>query len=275
MKKRILVCFAVFTLTLASSITAFAAPEVMPDGGVFDVEYYAQNNPDVVAAFGTDKELLYSHYVNNGRAEGRLAVAPEAQNVTTQDAQAVEANEFMEEVYSKVINVSTTNPIEFYSYALANIENIKKACTFVEAKDCPSLCDGIPMYTVYYYTYVAKDGQRLNVIINVGDTHWATDTTPRTIIEFIIDPQIVDSTRPDISLITNQHKYEHYIKINDFNIGENYYINGDRYCEFNWGLRRFKEDAVFNKNWVLVKANEYVEWYGVVAGLRHRFTYTR
>ena len=76
MRKKLCTLLTIFTLTLASSITAFAAPEIMPDGGVFDAEYYAQNNPDVVVAFGTDKELLYSHYVNCGKAEGRLAVAP-------------------------------------------------------------------------------------------------------------------------------------------------------------------------------------------------------
>lgn len=72
MRKKLCTLLAIFTLTLASSVTAFAAPEVMPDGGMFDAEYYAQNNPDVAAAFGTDKELLYSHYVNCGKAEGRL-----------------------------------------------------------------------------------------------------------------------------------------------------------------------------------------------------------
>ena len=76
MSKKLCTLLAIFILTIASSITAFAAPEVMPDGGVFDAEYYAQNNPDVAAAFGMDKELLYSHYVNCGKAEGRLAVAP-------------------------------------------------------------------------------------------------------------------------------------------------------------------------------------------------------
>ena len=80
MRKKLVTMITTFTLTLASSITAFAAPEVMPDGGVFDAEYYAQNNPDVVAAFGTDKELLYSHYVNCGKAEGRLPIAQEEYN---------------------------------------------------------------------------------------------------------------------------------------------------------------------------------------------------
>jgi uncharacterized protein YkwD len=48
----------------------------MPDGNVFDPEYYASANPDVVAALGTDPNMLYLHYTMYGRAEGRLAVAP-------------------------------------------------------------------------------------------------------------------------------------------------------------------------------------------------------
>ena len=83
MRKKVCTLLTAFTLTLASSMTAFAAPEVMPDGGVFDAEYYAQNNPDVVAAFGTDKELLYSHYVNCGKAEGRLGFQITADMYTT------------------------------------------------------------------------------------------------------------------------------------------------------------------------------------------------
>lgn len=83
MSKKLCISLAIFILTLASSITVFAAPEVMPDGGVFDAEYYAQNNPDVVAAFGTDKELLYSHYVNCGQAEGRQGFQITADMYTT------------------------------------------------------------------------------------------------------------------------------------------------------------------------------------------------
>jgi len=83
MSKKLCISLAIFTLILASSMTAFAAPEVMPDGGMFDAEYYAQNNPDVVAAFGTDKELLYSHYVNCGRAEGRQGFQITADMYTT------------------------------------------------------------------------------------------------------------------------------------------------------------------------------------------------
>ena len=39
----------------------------------FDAEFYAANNPDVVAALGTEELALYTHYVMNGRNEGRRA----------------------------------------------------------------------------------------------------------------------------------------------------------------------------------------------------------
>ena len=38
---------------------------------VFDATFYAQAYPDVVAAIGTDAEILYQHYVNSGMLEGR------------------------------------------------------------------------------------------------------------------------------------------------------------------------------------------------------------
>ena len=57
---------------------AEAAPEIMPDGTVFDGEYYAANNPDVVAAMGTDTAALYAHYQVCGKTEGRLATAASA-----------------------------------------------------------------------------------------------------------------------------------------------------------------------------------------------------
>ena len=52
-------------------MTAFAAPETMKDGTIFDADYYAQHNPDVVAALGTNHDALYNHYEKHGKAEGR------------------------------------------------------------------------------------------------------------------------------------------------------------------------------------------------------------
>lgn len=71
MRKRFLTSLIISILSLTSSVTAFAAPEIMADGGMFDAEYYALNNPDVVQVFGTDKNVLYNHYLNYGKMEGR------------------------------------------------------------------------------------------------------------------------------------------------------------------------------------------------------------
>lgn len=65
---------AALTMTLAMPVCA--SPKIMPDGTIFDAEYYAAQNPDVAAAFGTDEALLYQHYELCGKAEGRLAAAP-------------------------------------------------------------------------------------------------------------------------------------------------------------------------------------------------------
>lgn len=46
----------------------------------FDATFYANNNPDVVAAFGNTPEALYNHYLNYGKKEGR------AQNAQEQEA---------------------------------------------------------------------------------------------------------------------------------------------------------------------------------------------
>ena len=37
----------------------------------FDANYYAKRYPDVAKALGTDAEILYNHYLNNGVYEGR------------------------------------------------------------------------------------------------------------------------------------------------------------------------------------------------------------
>ncbi len=75
MKKKVLAMTAM-VLVLSSSMTTFAAPKEVEVNGekfTFDAEYYAQNNPDVVAALGSSEEAVLQHYVQYGRAEGRAA----------------------------------------------------------------------------------------------------------------------------------------------------------------------------------------------------------
>lgn len=75
MKMRITVLVFVIVMVFGG-ITVCAAPKQMPDGSVFDPEFYAATYPDVKAAFGTDEALLYKHYIEHGRTEGRLPFAP-------------------------------------------------------------------------------------------------------------------------------------------------------------------------------------------------------
>lgn len=76
MKKKWIVVGFLTAVMLQTSMTAFAAPKQMSDGGVFDAAYYASSNPDVKAIFGTNEQDLYMHYKMFGKNEGRLPVAP-------------------------------------------------------------------------------------------------------------------------------------------------------------------------------------------------------
>lgn len=88
MKKKVLtILLTTSILAMATGLTALAAPQTMPDGQIFDPEFYAQAYPDVAAAFGTDADALYQHYVTCGKAEGRLpysenTIQPAAPTVT-------------------------------------------------------------------------------------------------------------------------------------------------------------------------------------------------
>jgi hypothetical protein len=86
MKKKALSMTLVVVLALSMGITAFATPVTMSDGNVFDADYYAQNNPDVVQVLGTDVNALYSHYVNFGKTEGRMPYASDSSTTVTQTA---------------------------------------------------------------------------------------------------------------------------------------------------------------------------------------------
>ena len=69
-------------------MTVFASPVTMPDGGIFDPEYYALHNPDVVLTVGIDDNALYQHYKNFGIKEGRLGIDPTVQEAEAQQLRA-------------------------------------------------------------------------------------------------------------------------------------------------------------------------------------------
>jgi hypothetical protein len=75
MKKKTLALTTALALSLSLGTTAFAAPVATGDGGVFDADYYADNNSDVEAAYGHDFNLLWKHFITFGYNEGRLPFA--------------------------------------------------------------------------------------------------------------------------------------------------------------------------------------------------------
>ena len=105
--KKVFIMFLTAVTVTCSSLTAFAAPETMPDGTVFDAEYYAQTYPDVAAAIGTGRDALYNHYVTFGKAEGRYACASDAGQSTVNPA---------ENPISVQNNIIGTAPIEALVY---------------------------------------------------------------------------------------------------------------------------------------------------------------
>lgn len=73
--RRVLQTAAVVFAFFFFGIKADAQTKIMPDGGVFDPEYYAAAYPDVVAVVGQGEAALYQHYTMHGRAEGRQGSA--------------------------------------------------------------------------------------------------------------------------------------------------------------------------------------------------------
>ncbi len=111
----------------ANATVAYAAPQTMPDGNVFDAEYYIANNPDVVAVLGTDVNALYNHYKLCGINEGRLpydgtATLPvKRSNVSASLAQAR-----YDLFYSDNVYMYTNDPAVFFDadYYLANYPDL-------------------------------------------------------------------------------------------------------------------------------------------------------
>lgn len=67
---------AIISLLVFTPVSALAAPSPQADGTMFDAQFYAQRYPDVVEYYGTtDPAVMYRHYQEFGKTEGRLPYA--------------------------------------------------------------------------------------------------------------------------------------------------------------------------------------------------------
>lgn len=113
MKKKLLL--AILTVAvMGSSLTVYAQPKTMPDGTVFDAEFYAEKYPDVKAVFGNDEAALYNHYVQYGKAEGRQATATAVAGKNSKGTTIQVASMSQEEVSARVQNA--LNDLKAYMY---------------------------------------------------------------------------------------------------------------------------------------------------------------
>lgn len=168
--KMVFVSLAASAVMALSGMHVLAAPTKMADGQLFDAQYYAAANPDVVKVFGsTDANILYEHYQKYGKKEGRLPVAPST-NAALAGSKSAAAKtvktsaKFINQAASKN-STSVSDSFADQIIALTNAERIKAGCVplvksdvlmqdaqvrAIEAAQCWSHTrpDGQPWYTI-------------------------------------------------------------------------------------------------------------------------------
>ena len=119
---------AACVVTMTNPLTANATPVLYPDGTIFDAEYYAANNPDVVAVMGNSAQALYQHYVLCGKIEGRLPYNPSIdKNEILQQASANAAlSQTLRATDTPIEQLRVALPGTFVTYGVYEQDNVKK-----------------------------------------------------------------------------------------------------------------------------------------------------
>ena len=118
-----LVVSLMLTLIISSGISlkTYAAPKQMPDGNLFDAQFYAETYPDIAAVLGTDETVLYNHYVLCGSLEGRIPYQLSKQEIRNKEIY----NKIMalKEIYPQGMKWDESNTYEVKAYAHAKPSN--------------------------------------------------------------------------------------------------------------------------------------------------------
>lgn len=189
MKKKVMKTI-LLTLTCSAlcGTMAFAQEKTMPDGTVFDAEYYAQSNPDVVAALGTDENLLYQHYVLYGKNEGRKATNGAGAAAATQTTQSLtDANGIYnvpreQQTYpdkNKYRGFNVTYNGKLYAWGVEAQSDYEKDCESAEAaKLANGTLQRIPVGAIIdtdimFYSLRGYEGQ---YVCSIGDKDYCVIT---------------------------------------------------------------------------------------------------
>lgn len=116
------------TVFISSNLSVNAAPVIMADGTLFDAEYYAQTNPDVVGVLGNDADVLYNHYMNNGKTEGRAPYNPALDISTLIDSAtyAAAVDSTLRATDSSYLELKTALPGTYVTFGTYEQDNNKK-----------------------------------------------------------------------------------------------------------------------------------------------------
>lgn len=157
MRKRQILAMVTVVMMAGSTITAMAAPEVVPGTDVvFDASYYAESNPDVVAALGTDRDVLVQHYLSYGAGEGRAPYGPDTDVDAVRAAAGIAAAEGDAQG-----SVQGFQPVPMGS--LANLSSLRKKTTDAELKQAYD----VALETVTPYANLGREDQLMGIAVAI------------------------------------------------------------------------------------------------------------
>lgn len=112
---------------------------------VYNYEYYIENNPDVKAAYGTNKRSVLMHFVNNGMKEGRQGC--ESFNVYSYKNR-----------YSDLRNAFGSDLTKYYLHYINNGKNEGRIATGnIATQDYVTTYNGVDYSAVYDYNYYLEN----------------------------------------------------------------------------------------------------------------------
>lgn len=184
MNKKLISTVATVVLALNLPISVLAAPKQMPDGGIFDPEYYIETYPDVASVLGTDENVLYEHYKNYGQVEGRLPFSIN-ENMVVFNAlnQAMTSNGTISfdaaykelkksQQYAAIICINkTTTPKDIRNYIWYNYVNFSFNITNNSTKDIKGIEGNLTIYDLFGKEIMNANCDFTGNTIKVGETY--------------------------------------------------------------------------------------------------------
>jgi len=227
-------------LTILMIVSIFSGSQTIVSASVnvheilFDWEFYYNNNPDLQKAFGKNQSLLYQHYNNHGKKEGRapseffnpcvyLGLYEDLQKAYGSTNYIAAYDHFVEFGIKEQRQASNTFSIAIYK---SNYEYLRKAYG-----------DNNLMYLYHYKKYGKKEGRNAITRINTsnGDVPNSYPAlTSSAYCEFKAAKKITVYVDADFSKkgTSNPYKqYDAYISKND--VCYIYKINSD-YIQVNY-----------------------------------------